>query len=58
MFPLDVGLGEDKGVVGVDCSVGDPILLGGHRRAIDHKLFLLLIIVSSGLHLDSIIAIP
>ena len=57
MFILDVGLSEDKSVVGMDCSIGNPILLWSNGRTVDNKFFSLLVIVSSSLHLDCVIAV-
>lgn len=57
MFPFDIGLSEDESVVGMHCTIGNPILLGGHSRAVNDKLLSLLIIVRSSLHLDCIISI-
>ena len=57
MLSLDVGLGEDEGVVGVDCSVGDPVLLGGHWGTVDDKLLGFFVVVGSRFHFYGVVAV-
>jgi hypothetical protein len=57
MLALDVGLRENKGVVGMDSSVGDPVFLGEDGGAVDDKLFCFVVIGGSCLHLNRVVAV-
>ena len=57
MFVADVGLCEDEGVVGVDCTVGNPVLLGESGGAVDNELGGLAVVGGGGLHLHCIVAV-
>lgn len=53
----DDGLGKDDGKVCVAGSVGDPVLLGLHGRAVNNKLFRVYIVGGRGFHLGSIVSV-
>jgi hypothetical protein len=52
VLSIDVELGKDNGPSSMDGRVGNPILLAEDSVAVDDELLGLVVIVSSGLHLD------
>lgn len=57
IFALDYGLGKDKSHIGMDSTIGNPILLGESGGAVDNKLLCLFVIGGSSLHFHCVIAI-
>ena len=54
---VDVQLGEDDDVVGVEGAIGDPILLRQWRWRVDDQFVSRFIVDGSGFHLNGVIAV-
>lgn len=58
MLAFDIGLSENECIVGMNCAISDPVLLGKDRGTVDYELCSGGIVCSSSLHLHSVVAIP
>ena len=52
----DEQLRKDDGPLGVDCRVGDPVLLRQRGRRVDYKLVCALVVLRRRLHLHRVVA--
>eukprot|EP01137_Pigoraptor_chileana_P037394 Opistho-2@34399 len=57
LLSIDLKLSKHNDPLGVDCAVGDPVLLGKGIGRVDDKLARLLVVLSSRLHLNGVVAI-
>uniref|UniRef100_A0A1I8IQ36 RING-type domain-containing protein n=1 Tax=Macrostomum lignano TaxID=282301 RepID=A0A1I8IQ36_9PLAT len=57
LLAVDAQLGEHNAVLGVQSTIGDPVLLRQRRRAVDNEFTSLGIVLGRGLHLHGVVAV-